>query len=235
MRRDVPPSPSPHDARPTRGRPARGRPRSEPARRAVLDAAKALLQVKPCVRDITIDALAKAAGVGRPTIYRWWPGATAVVLDAFLEDVMATFPTPRKGTSAAAALERQIVGIVRVLRGPQGRVIAELLAEGQSHPELLALFRERFLFLRRQAVRDILDRGIAAGAFRPDVDPDFVIDLITGPAYHRRLSGHRPVSDAFARQIAAHVLDWLTSARSQARGPKRRSSPIDQPASDSPT
>jgi AcrR family transcriptional regulator len=179
------------------------------AQRAVLDAARSLLDARR-VSEITIDALAREAGVGRPTIYRWWPSATAVVLDAFLEDVTATFADEPAGGTARDALTRQILGIVRVLRGAQGRVIAELLAAGQSDPALLAMFRDRFLLLRRRAVRDILERGISSGEFERRLDADFIIDLITGPAYLRHLSGHQPISDAFARQLAAHIVEWVS-------------------------
>jgi AcrR family transcriptional regulator len=59
----------------------RGRPRSEAARQAILEATRALLEVTT-VRDLTIETIAKQAGVSKSTIYRWWPNKAAIAIDA---------------------------------------------------------------------------------------------------------------------------------------------------------
>ena len=81
-----------------------GRPRSEASRQAILDATKRLLDTET-VRDLSIERIAKEAGVGKTTIYRWWPSKAAVVIDAFFEAVVPKTPFP-EGTSAAEAIAR---------------------------------------------------------------------------------------------------------------------------------
>jgi hypothetical protein len=81
----------------------RGRPRSERVRAAILAAANRLLEAGS-VRELTVEAVAHVAGVGKPTVYRRWPTKAALVMDAFLA---ATPPPPvmfREGGSAAEML-----------------------------------------------------------------------------------------------------------------------------------
>jgi AcrR family transcriptional regulator len=79
----------------------RGRPRSEVARQAILDATKTLLETAT-VRELTIEAIAKKAGVGKSTIYRWWPRKAAIVIDAFFESLAPlTSFTPSESVSEA--------------------------------------------------------------------------------------------------------------------------------------
>src|SRR5271168_2798336 len=126
-----------------------GRPRSEAAHRAVIEATKTLL----CdinIRDLTIEKIAKESGVGKPTIYRWWHNKTAIVMDAFLESVSLDVEYPKRDT-ILESLKAQLHQVLRLVRGAEGRLIAEILAEGQSDPNALESFRERFLLIRRAA------------------------------------------------------------------------------------
>ena len=61
-----------------------GRPRSEPARRAVLDAALRLVRAGR-VPAVTIKGIAEEAGVGRQTVYRWWDSKAAILLEAIID------------------------------------------------------------------------------------------------------------------------------------------------------
>jgi AcrR family transcriptional regulator len=61
----------------------RGRPRSVESERAIMRATLQLLEKHP-LRDLTIEAIARKAGVGKATIYKWWPSKAYVALDTFL-------------------------------------------------------------------------------------------------------------------------------------------------------
>ncbi len=75
-----PPTSGPGQQRPG-SRPHTGRRRNAAAREAILDATFDLLREQG-TGGVTIDAIAEAAGVGRQTIYRWWPTKGAVVAEA---------------------------------------------------------------------------------------------------------------------------------------------------------
>jgi len=122
----------------TQSKQAIGRPRSLESEQAVLAAAWKLLQ-EGSVRKLSIEAIAREAGVGKTTIYRWWPSKAAVVVDAFLAQVEACLPFPETQT-AAESLALQMQQVVKVMSGDVGRIVAQIIAEGQCDPEALESF-----------------------------------------------------------------------------------------------
>ena len=191
---------------------ARGRPMDPKVHAAILRAAADLLETQG-VGGLTIKGIAEAAGVTRPAIYRRWSTPTEIALDAFLGIAEREIPT-EAGDDPAAALAEHILAMARFMRGQRGRVVVELLGAAQSDPELLALFRERFLGRRRALGRALFEAGIAAGAFDPDLDVELAIDLYAGPIYHRAIAGHEALSDAFAQALAGRVLRAVSATPS---------------------
>src|SRR6201987_3966920 len=128
----------------------RGRPRSEESEVAILDATIQLLSKRP-LRDISMEEIARKAGVGKATIYKWWPSKAYVALDAFLRRMNRMVPTPDTG-SAENDFREQLYTLITFLTSPTGRIFSQFLAEGQSDAEFATLFRERFFKPRREAV-----------------------------------------------------------------------------------
>ncbi len=77
--------------------------RSERSRRAIYEAALALVAEEGYTRT-TIEGIAARAGVGKQTIYRWWPSKSAVLLEAFLDlaEQAAAGERPRSPTPATS-------------------------------------------------------------------------------------------------------------------------------------
>src|SRR5689334_5961777 len=75
----------------------RGRPRDEDARRRILKAALELLE-QTGFADVTIEAIAERAKVGKATVYRWWTNKAAVLVEAFRETVAPQLPFPETGS-----------------------------------------------------------------------------------------------------------------------------------------
>lgn len=189
-----------------------GRVRSLAAESAVLKATLELLSKKP-LRDVTTDAIAQRAGVSKATIYKWWPHKSNVALDAFLSQIKSEVPTPDTG-SALKDFNRQLRALMDFYTSPRGRLFREFLAEGQSDRKFLALFRERFLKSRRDAVRTILQRGVDRGEIRADLDSEIVLDLIYGPSIYRLLTEHAPVDEA---QTSALIKAAFTGLQNKPR------------------
>lgn len=187
-----------------------GRPRSEEAHRALLDATSRLMEAMP-IRSITIEGIAKEAGVGKPTIYRWWDSKCALVMDAFLASAAPQVPFPKEG-SAVDAMTLQVKRVIELLRGRSGRIAAEMVGEGQSDPHILEEFRERFFSHLLAPARAVIERGKETGELDPALDTDLALDLIYGPIYYRLLVGHRPLDDAFARTLPERVVPALKAA-----------------------
>jgi AcrR family transcriptional regulator len=169
----------------TRGR---GRHRSVEVEASILKAALYLLERKT-LREVTTDAIARRAGVSKATIYKWWPNKSMVALDAYLGGMNARVSMPDTG-SAISDFSLQLQSVMSFYKSSLGRLFCQFIAEGQSSPQFLALFRERFLYARRDAARVMWKRGVLRGEIRGDLDSEIVLDLIYGPMVFRLLAGH---------------------------------------------
>ena len=185
----------------------RGRQRSVLAEAAILKATLDLLALQP-LRRITTDAIAQRAGVSKATIYKWWPNKSMVALDAYLADMTEQVAAPDTG-SAQMDFTIQLKSVTAFYASPMGRLFGQFLAEGQSDPDFLNLFRERFLQARRDAARVMWQRGIDRGEIRDDIDSETVLDLIYGPLVFRLLAGHGPMNDHEAEKVVTAVFGGI--------------------------
>ncbi len=184
-----------------------GRPRSEAARRAVLRAATDLL-ARDGFADVSVEAIAGEAGVSKATLYRWWPGKAAVLLDAFL--AAAGPPTPFPDTGCLEEdLRGQMRALAQALGGCAGTVLRGVLAEAQSDPEAAEAFRTRYLAPRRAETRHVLERARARGQLCPSADLEAAADALYGPLYFRLTAGHAPLDAAFVDSLLALVFHGL--------------------------
>jgi AcrR family transcriptional regulator len=176
-----------------------GRPRSEQARTAILAAAIDELTDRGYA-ELTTEGIAARAGVGKQTIYRWWPSKADVVLDAILDRASSTVAVPDTG-SLSADLSAFLVATFRQ-RG-QRQVLIGLMAQAVFDPVFAVAFRDRFLFSRRAALRGILVRAVERGEIRSDQDLELLIDVVFGVLWYRLLLDHAPLSEEAGEQLAA--------------------------------
>lgn len=108
--------------------------------------------------------------------------------------------------SASVALKAQVASIVKAFSGDYGRIVAEIIADGQAYSEALKSFRDRFFLPRREAARTIIERGIETGEFDKKLDPELAMDILYSPIYYRLLIGHLPLDDNFAVNLSERVL-----------------------------
>ena len=191
----------------------RGRPRSAAAAShdAILGAVYDLLHEKS-VRDLTIEEVARRAGVGKPTIYKWWPSKAALVMAMLDERITENLPAPLPALGAGNAEEviRSLVRqLIRRFNGFAGKVAAEILAEGQSEPSVLQEYRDRYLSKRRACATEVIERAQASGEFRKDIDPQVLIDMIFGPIYFRRLVRHQKLDERFGKELVDHIMSYV--------------------------
>jgi len=198
-----------------------GRVRSDASRVAILDAALKLLETTP-LQQISIESIAREAGVGKATIYRWWNSKAAVVIDAFLHTHVRHTPMP-KGVSPRNALIRHVHLLVEEYGGWSGRIVSQILAEGQGDPEVLREFRERFWYGRRAVVREVFEEARRQGEFRTDIDTEMQMDMLYAPIYFRLLMRHMPLDKKFADAHCVAMMQILAPPQQEAApAPARR-------------
>lgn len=183
-----------------------GRPRSEEAHRAILDAALRLTADEG-YQAVTIKGIAEAAGVGRQTIYRWWPTKAAIVLEA-VRGIARNQAQPEPTGDAVADL-RALLRATFALNSAAGPAISGMMAESTGDPQFAALLQEQLLAPRRAVVRDILRRGQETGQLGCATGLDLVVDAVWGTMWYRTLSKHRPVDAALADEVTAAVVRML--------------------------
>jgi AcrR family transcriptional regulator len=181
-----------------------GRPRSEQARRAIFRSTLKLLR-QSSFPDLTIEAIAADANVGKATVYRWWPNKGALVVDAFASSAADELHFPNTG-SVYRDMSLQMTQFLGILRSPRGKIVAGLLGGGQSDPELLEAFRERFLRPRRQEAYKTLRRAIERGELPSNLDLDVVLDTLYGAIYMRFLIRHGELNQSYIGEICRLVL-----------------------------
>lgn len=196
-------------SKPVKGREDRrkrppGRPRSEQARVAILRSALHLLGENG-FSDLTIESVASHANVGKATLYRWWPNKAALIADAFASSTTRRLHFPDTG-SLRSDMSQQMRQVVKVFCSRRGRIVSAILAGGQSDRDLIAAFRERFLWPRRREAYATLRRGIQRGELPRNVDMDLLLDSLYGPIYMRFLIRHIKLTADFVDHLCEMVL-----------------------------
>lgn len=187
-----------------------GRRRDETSRRAILAAAFALVGEIGYDR-LTIEGIASRAGVGKQTIYRWWPSKGAVLFDAFLataEDGAGDASLPDTGD-----LERDLKVVLRAtvaeLTDPAfDRPMRALLAAMADDPALAAEYEQRLDAPMTALKRARLAAARDAGQLPADVDLDLAVDLLWSPLASR-WQFHGELTEAFADALVETVLAGL--------------------------
>lgn len=191
-----------HTGRIHTGRPHTGRRRNEAARQAVLDAALRLFREDP---GVTVAAIAAEAGVGKQTLYRWWPTKYAILLEAFVDMGRAVVPEPDTGT-----LDGDLTAFLKATFAPLDDVaplLRTLMAEAQRDPGILATLQD-FTEGRRTVLRGILGRHDVTGD-----DAESAIDQVYGVLWYRLLLGLPTYTGDQAAALAGRLLRQLKPTR----------------------
>lgn len=190
----------------TRGK---GRPRSEKSRKAILKATNALL-LHTSVQELSIEAIAKKAKVGKTTIYRWWPNKTSVVMDALISQpgMTAPLPTPKNN---AEAVSMQLEKLIRLLDSKNGETIAQLFSEAQANEESQNIFAQNFLTPLIDAIEFSLEQGIKEKEFRNSLDTKIAVDMLCGPIFFRLMAHPADLNEDFRENYPREALRLISA------------------------
>ncbi|MCT2583873.1 TetR/AcrR family transcriptional regulator [Actinophytocola gossypii] len=145
---------------------------------------------------MTIEAVARRAGVGKHTIYRRWSSRSALLLDALSRAWTTDLDYHDTGDVRADLREQFLRSAPALTDPPIGPVYRGLIAEAQSDPALRATLHERFLHTVEQSTLDRITRAQRAGELVPDVDLEFAAEVLCGTLYYRHLLSTRLVDEA---------------------------------------
>jgi AcrR family transcriptional regulator len=163
---------------------------------------------------LTMKGIAETAGVGRQTVYRWWPAKQDVLLDA-LRDLglrKAEHLDPDSGDTLLD-VRTLLEATFRLTELLTGKALIGLMAEAQHDPELSRRLQGTVIGPRRDALRATLARGVARGELSDRTVPlELAVDFAFGTMWYRLMSKHAPIDDELAGQITTALATMLHPA-----------------------
>ena len=190
--------------------PRRGRGRRPAAevRSEVLEAAAELLFAEG-MAAFTIEKVANRSGASKMTIYKWWPSKGALALDGYFHKVEPQLAFPDTG-DIEADLRAQLHAFLRVIcDSAAGRVIAELIGQAQSDPELKAAYLQRYSSPRRALAVAAMENAKERGQLRAGLDAETVVDQLWGACYHRLLLPDQPLTHEFVDALVDNLFGGI--------------------------
>ncbi|MFD1489432.1 TetR/AcrR family transcriptional regulator [Ancylobacter vacuolatus] len=191
-----------HDGGPRGRRSSAGPRRSKAAAEAILEAAEAVLG-EAGYAGFTIEQVARRAGAGKPTIYRWWSGKPALLIEIY-----ARQPLDLSGTNTGSLQGDLVAALGRLLAfwrdTPAGEAFTALLVEAQHDPAALDMLRA-FVAERSFSLADLFNRAARRGELAPDFALAAGLDLVSGYVWARLLT-RRLEDDADSLASAARLM-----------------------------
>ncbi|MEV6426747.1 TetR/AcrR family transcriptional regulator [Nocardia sp. NPDC051463] len=191
----------------TRTRTHTGSRRNEAAREAILTAAAELLSEHGS-SGVTVDRIAAHAGVGRQTIYRWWPSKDAVLLDALVHSAQQAVPIPDTGAlgNDLDVFLRETFTAAGVERNRQALIAAVIAAQDDSD---LQQSLHEFLARRRAVLAEVIERGKTRGDIPSHAAVEAAVEQAFGVLWYRILFQPHALHAAAASELAAALTTQL--------------------------
>ena len=173
---------------------------------AILDAAVAVL-VEAGYAGFSIEAVARRARAGKPTIYRWWPSKAALLLEVYKRQKRVAVPD-------TGNLEDDLVGFLQNLFShwrdtSSGSVFRSLVAEAQSD-EAAAVALTGYADGRRSHTARIIERAKVRGEVAADVDAALVADLVASYAWKHLLTNRLDEDEVTIRATVRYVTSGIS-------------------------
>lgn len=160
---------------------------------------------------VTMDGVAKRAGVGKSALYRRWPSKLQMVLD-----VTATLSVPLAEVADTGSLRTDVRASLEATAAwlsqpPFATIIPDLVAETARSPELAPALAHAIGQPRRDRAQAVIDRAVQRGEIAPGADVELGLDLLAGPLYWRLVARHLPLEPRYLDLLTDLVVHYLHS------------------------
>lgn len=183
-----------------------GRPRDRRAHNKILEATRNLASVSG-YGGVTIEGVAREAGVAKTTIYRWWSSKAALVYEACFDPELRD-PLPDTGSlrGDVEALVRQEVE--RQTGEVASRVLPGLIAE-QAQAAGATSILDPILRPERKRAATVIDRASNRGELNSGGSGDLLFDQVAGAVFHRTFVAGHPADTQFQSELAQQLVSGL--------------------------
>ncbi|GAA2439068.1 TetR/AcrR family transcriptional regulator [Actinomadura vinacea] len=176
--------------------------RSERSRQAILTATRELL-FDVGYGNLTIEGIAHRAGVGKQTIYRWWPSKGAVMFESLVPADGPDAALPDTG-DVEADLRTVLRAVVEQFNTPHlERMTRALAIEVHNDPVLGREMVERLLQPQLELTKERLRAAQRTGELAADLDLQVAVELLFGPVFHRWMLRTAPLTPEYADTVAS--------------------------------
>ncbi|MFH8486075.1 TetR/AcrR family transcriptional regulator [Streptomyces longisporoflavus] len=187
----------------------RGRPRSEAVERSIVEGVLKLIEDGEPLAEISIERIARTAGVGKATIYRRWSGKEELLVDILrgVDDPPPELPGESMRGDIIVCLEHLRR---RGVNMRSSALLHNVFAQMKSLPKLWEAYHATVIEPQRRVMREVLRRGMENGELRAGTDIALANDLFVGPMLVRTtLRSDDPLDEGLAEQIVDTVLAGL--------------------------
>lgn len=161
---------------------------------------------------LSIEAVARRAGVSKTAIYRRWSSKLELVLEVISAAAGQRLPLPDTG-NLQDDLTMLFMIVAKALRHRlAAQIIPDLLAEAARNPQIAQTLEEALRFNQRTVGSLLIGRAVERGELPVGADPDTAIDFIVGPIYWRLAIARLPLDPAELPRMAAAVAEALRVA-----------------------
>lgn len=158
---------------------------------------------------LSIEAVARRAGVGKTAIYRRWNSKLELVLEIVSRVAGKSLPLPDIG-NLIGDLEVLLRIVARALRHPlASQIIPDLLAEAARNPQIAQTLQQALRANQRDVGILLIDRAVGRGELPAGTDPDVAVDLIVGPIYWRLAVARTSLPEDYLPRMAAAIAAGL--------------------------
>ena len=161
---------------------------------------------------LSIEAVARRAGVGKTAIYRRWGNKLEMVLEIVSDVAGRSVPLPHTG-SFAGDLQLLMMIVSRALQHRiASQIIPDLMAEAARNPQIAETL-QKALRTHQQSVGDkLIGQAVARGELPAGTDPEVAVDLILGPLYWHLAVARTPLTDDYLEKLTATVTGALRAS-----------------------
>ncbi|MFK4265364.1 TetR/AcrR family transcriptional regulator [Streptomyces milbemycinicus] len=182
-----------------------GRPRSAAVDAAIIEATLRLIEEGATIGELSIEGIAREAGVGKATVYRRWSGK-----DALLIDVVRSLEEPSRPALGVSVRDDLVTILERMRRRGLAKrssaLLRTVLTQMHANRKLWRAYEDHVIAARREVMYEVLRRAMANGEIRDDLDVELIADLFTGPMLSRTILHERK---ALPEGLAETIVDTV--------------------------
>ena len=199
------------------------RQKSERAHSQVIEAAVTLF-AEHGIEATSMDAIARASGVSKATIYRHWPDKDTLCLEVlvYLHGLDKELPVFDSGDFRADLIAQLEYDPAADRKAMRERIMPHLIAYASHNQVFGSAWRSRVLTPVRTALTEMMERGKQRGILKSSLDPEAGLALLLGPLIYRNVMIHKhKISSKAPKGLEAIVADSFLGAfgMQQKRGP----------------